>query len=105
MTWANPIRRRISVDSYPQTSKIFRHAFEGVLISAGGYTAQSADETIIDGYADAVAFGRLFIANPDLAERFRENAPLNTPDRSTFYGGTEKGYTDYPSLEQVAANA
>ncbi len=90
-------------DSQPRTSHIFRKAFSGVLISAGGYTAASAEETIAEGYADAVAFGRLFIANPDLPERFRENAPLNAPDRRTFYGGTEKGYTDYPKLEQEAA--
>ena len=86
-------------DSQPRTSHIFRKAFAGVLISAGGYTAKTAEETIADCYADAVAFGRLFIANPDLPERFRRNTDLNTPDRSSFYGGTEKGYTDYPSLE------
>jgi N-ethylmaleimide reductase len=86
-------------DSQPRTSHIFRKAFKGVLISAGGYTAAIAEETIADDYADAVAFGRLFIANPDLPERFRAGAPLNTPDRRSFYGGTEKGYTDYPSLE------
>jgi N-ethylmaleimide reductase len=91
--------------SFPDTAEIFRKAFEGVLISAGGYSAKSADEAIRKGHADAVAFGRLFIANPDLPERFREDAPLNTPDRSTFYGGTEKGYTDYPSLQQVAIKA
>jgi N-ethylmaleimide reductase len=45
-----------------------------------------------------VAFGRLFLANPDLPERFRLNAPLNIPDESTFYGGSGKGYTDYPAL-------
>jgi N-ethylmaleimide reductase len=87
-------------DSAPRTSHIFREAFKGVLISAGGYTAAAAEQTIADGYADAVAFGRLFIANPDLPKRFRTNAELNTPDRRSFYGGTEKGYTDYPSLEQ-----
>jgi N-ethylmaleimide reductase len=92
-------------DSQPRTSHIFRKAFEGVLISAGGYTAASAEEVIADCYADAVAFGRLFIANPDLPARFRINAPLNTPDRSTFYGGTEEGYLDYPALQQEPANA
>jgi N-ethylmaleimide reductase len=55
--------------------------------------------------ADAVAFGRKFIANPDLPERFRRGAPLNQPDRSTFYGGGEKGYTDYPSLQETVARA
>jgi len=92
-------------DSQPRTSHIFRKAFEGVLISAGGYTAVTAEEVIADRYADAVAFGRLFIANPDLPVRFQTNAPLNTPDRSTFYGGTEKGYIDYPALQQEPVNA
>ena len=88
-------------DSKPRTSHIFRKAFQGVLISAGGYTSSTAEETIADGYADAIAFGRLFIANPDLPARFRTGSPLNTADRSTFYGGTERGYIDYPSLETV----
>ena len=88
-------------DSAPRTSHIFRQAFKGLLISAGGYTAATAEQTIADDYADAVAFGRLFIANPDLPDRFRINADLNTPDRRSFYGGTEEGYTDYPGLEQI----
>ncbi len=83
----------------PRTAKIFRKAFSGVLISAGGYVAASAEETIAEGNADAIAFGRLFIANPDLPARFANDVPLNQPDRSTFYGGTEKGYTDYPALK------
>jgi N-ethylmaleimide reductase len=92
-------------NSAPLTSHVFRKAFPGVLISAGGYTGESAEETVEDGYADAIAFGRLFIANPDLPERIRLHAPLNTPDRSTFYGGTTKGYTDYPALAAETANA
>jgi N-ethylmaleimide reductase len=51
------------------------------------------------GDADLVAFGQLFIANPDLPERFRRHAALNVPDRQTYYGGGEKGYTDYPALD------
>jgi len=80
----------------PRTSELFRKAFQGVLISAGGYTAQGADDVIADGFADAVAFGRLFISNPDLPKRFELGEPLAEYDRSTFYGGTEQGYTDYP---------
>ncbi len=87
----------------PRTSEIFRKAFPGVLVSAGGYTAETAEAAIADGYADAVAFGRLFIANPDLPARFASGAPLNQPDRSSFYGGAETGYTDYPALEEVSA--
>ena len=88
------------VHEAPRTAEIFRDAFPGVLISAGGYTPEDAEATVAQGLADAVAFGRLFIANPDLPERLRLGAELNKPDRSTFYGGTEKGYTDYPELEE-----
>ncbi len=84
----------------PRTSEIFRAAFKGVLISAGGYTAETAETAIANHFADAVAFGRLFIANPDLPARFAEGTALNRYDRSTFYGGTEEGYTDYPALNR-----
>lgn len=87
--------------SQPRTAKIFREAFSGVLLSAGGYTVADAEATLDEGLADAIVFGRLFIANPDLPERLRLNAALNTPDRTTFYGGTEAGYIDYPALEAV----
>jgi N-ethylmaleimide reductase len=82
----------------PRKVEIFHGAFPGVMISAGGYNVESAEQTIADGLADAVAFGRLFIANPDLPRRFEQKSPLNPYDRSTFYGGAEKGYTDYPAL-------
>lgn len=75
-----------------------RQAFHGALIANGGFTRDTAARALTDGTADAVAFGHLFLANPDLPERFRLNAPLNTADESTFYGGSEKGYTDYPAL-------
>lgn len=87
----------------PSTSKLFRKSFNGVFISAGGYTPENAKTSVESGEVDAVAFGRLFIANPDLPERVKENQPLNKYDRSTFYGGAEKGYTDYPFLESKAA--
>jgi len=73
------------------------------LIVAGGFNKASAQSAIAAGYADAVAFGRRFIANPDLPERLRQNAALNPYDRSTFYGGGVAGYTDYPQL--VAAHS
>ena len=87
----------------PSTSALFRAAFDGVFISAGGYTPESAAATVEGGQADAVAFGRLFISNPDLPERIRAGAPLTPYHRATFYGGGEKGYTDYPFLNQEAA--
>ncbi len=71
-------------------------AFGGVFIANEGFTADSAREAITSGRADAVAFGKPAIANPNLAERIRSAAPWNPPDAQTFYGGGEKGYLDYP---------
>jgi N-ethylmaleimide reductase len=62
-----------------------------------------AVEALQSGYADLVAFGRPFIANPDLVERFHRNAPLNELDRDTLFGGGARGYTDYPTLPASAA--
>jgi N-ethylmaleimide reductase len=90
-------------DAAPRTAEIFRDAFDGVFLSAGGYTVETAEASIEEGKADAVAFGRLFIANPDLPERFRASAELNVPDRGSFYGGTAAGYVDYPALDAVIA--
>jgi N-ethylmaleimide reductase len=79
--------------------RCFAPLFDGPLLSAAAYTAESAAEAIDKKYADAIVFGRLFIANPDLVERIRENRPFNPADRSTFYGGGAHGYTDYqPSV-------
>jgi len=77
---------------------VLRAAYNGVLIVCGGYDQARAEAAIDNGLADAVAFGQLYIANPDLVERFKAHAPLNEPDPGTFYGGTEKGYTDYPFM-------
>jgi N-ethylmaleimide reductase len=80
------------------TAALFRGLFPGVLIGAGGFTPDSAEAAIKAGTVDAIAFGRLFISNPDLPRRLELNAPLNRYDRSTFYGGETEGYTDYPLL-------
>lgn len=90
-----------SLDTYTDSlsTKDWRPLYQGTLISSGGHLAASANKVIADGQADLVAFGRLALSNPDLAERFETGAPLNDYDRDTFYGGTEKGYTDYPFLE------
>jgi N-ethylmaleimide reductase len=66
-----------------------------------GYDKALAEKSVAGG-ADLVAFGRPYIANPDLVERLKAGAPLNTPDKTTFYGGGAKGYTDYPSLAEMA---
>lgn len=86
-----------SVDS-ADNAALFRHLFDGPVITAGGYFPESGATAVATGFADAVAFGRMFIANPDLPERIRSSRPLNSFDRSTSYGGDGHGYTDYPAL-------
>lgn len=76
----------------------FRRAFRGTYIANGGYDAARAEAALSTGDADLVSFGTGFLANPDLVERFRLGAPLNTPNPDTFYQGEERGYTDYPTL-------
>ncbi|MFQ5560712.1 MAG: alkene reductase [Nitrospinota bacterium] len=78
---------------------ILRKRFNGTLMVNGGYTKERGNRAILNGEADLVSFGQLFLANPDLVTRFQKNTELNLPDMSTFYGGNEKGYTDYPFLE------
>lgn len=75
-----------------------RRLWQGVYMTNHGYDRASAMAAVAAGEADLVAFGTLFLANPDLVERLRRDAPLNSPDPSTFYGGDERGYTDYPFL-------
>ena len=75
-----------------------RAAFAGVIIGAGGYTLEKADTLLDKGYIDAAAFGRPYIANPDLAHRLKLNVPLNTLNPATLYGGGAEGYTDYPAM-------
>ncbi len=76
-----------------------RNCFAGFYMANNGYDLESGNSAIEQGHADMVAYGKLFIANPDLPERLAKNLPLNTPDQATFYGGDEKGYTDYPKYE------
>ena len=84
----------------PDASSRLRAHFGGPLIAAGGFTHATAIKIVASGHADAVAFGRQFIANPDLPERFRTGAALNPYDRSTFYGGDAQGYIDYPAARR-----
>lgn len=76
----------------------FRPIFKGLLMVNGDYNHEKANKILKSGMADLISFGRLFIANPDLPQRFAVNAPLNEPDSSTFYDGDERGYTDYAFL-------
>ena len=75
-----------------------REIFKGALILNGGYDAERGNEAIQKSEADLISFGTPFLANPDLPERFRRNAPLNIPDIKTFYVGEENGYIDYSAL-------
>jgi N-ethylmaleimide reductase len=86
-------------------TQLFRSKFAGLLISAAAYTPATAAETVESADADAIAFGRSFLANPDLVERIAGGFPLNAYDRSTFYGGGERGYTDYQTYETPQAVA
>lgn len=75
-----------------------KRLFGGIYVANEEYTKETAEKALASGEADAVAFGRLFLANPDLPRRFSLNAPLNKPDQDTFYAPGQKGYTDYPAL-------
>jgi N-ethylmaleimide reductase len=87
----------------PIATQHLRPKFSRTLIAAGGFTPASAEAVVTFGDADLVAFGRHFISNPDLPERLRQGLPLTRYDRSTFYGGDARGYTDYPVAEAAAA--
>ena len=78
--------------------ELMRERYRGTLIIAGGFDHDTAEGWLQQGKADLIAFGRKFLANPDLPERFRSGASLNADDPSTYYGGGAKGYTDYPTL-------
>lgn len=86
----------------PALTEGFRRAlrarFPGVIVAAGNYTREKAEDLLAKGLIDAAAFGRAFIANPDLPQRLAAGAPLNPPRKETFYGGGAEGYTDYPAL-------
>jgi N-ethylmaleimide reductase len=78
-----------------------RDAYEGVLVANNSYDEKGAEASIDSDYAQAVAFGRAFLANPDLPHRLRNELPLNVPDNDTFYAGGENGYIDYPTWDEL----
>jgi N-ethylmaleimide reductase len=91
-------RNEQSEPVYAAIRTAFRDAGGHAYVANGEYSASDAAQRIANDNADAIAFGKPFISNPDLAERFRRGAPLNEWDQSTFYGGGAEGYTTYPSL-------
>lgn len=88
--------------SVPKLSPQIRPVFTGPLVLNQDYELDTAQAALDSGIADAIAFGRKYIANPDLVERFRAGAPLNPPNTKTFYTPGPEGYTDYPALETTA---
>lgn len=99
-------RMRVNPDdgkmTLPHMLLPFRRAFRGTFIASGGYDREEGIAAVADGYADLIAYGRIFLANPDLPARFAKKAALNKYDRSTFYTSDPVvGYTDYPFLDQL----
>jgi len=94
-------RAEVNHQNVPSAMALFRPIWRGVLISAGGFTGESAEAAIVAGQADAIAFGRIFISNPDLPRRLRHGFPLTPYNRATFYGGEAAGYTDYPVHDEL----
>ncbi len=90
-------------DVAPFDYRSLRKRFNGAYIANNGYDFALANKVLAANEADLIAFGKLFIANPDLVERLKRGAPLNAPDKAAFYGGDAKGYTDYPTLSEALA--
>jgi len=80
-----------------------RPLYRGVYLANGGFNKEAGAKLLSGGGADAIVYGKLFLANPDLPERFKRDAPLNQPDQSTFYAQGERGYIDYPTFERASA--
>jgi N-ethylmaleimide reductase len=95
-------RAEVDWQGVPSAMVLYRPVWKGVLITAGGFRGESAEAAITQGHADAIAFGRIFISNPDLPDRLRHGYPLTPYDRKTFYGGDVPGYTDYPVYDAMA---
>ena len=95
-----PLSDVSEMDNYlEEVTPFFRKIYEGTIITCGGYDRESGIEVLEEDTTDLVAYAQLFLANPDLPERFAANTELNDPDRDTFYGGDEKGYTDYSFMD------
>lgn len=99
------VQPRLGADAEPDPvdAATLRPLFSRTIIAAGGFSRESAEHLLSSGDADLIAFGRNFIANPDLVERLRHDWPLNRYDRTTFYGGGAHGYTDYPFYKATDA--
>jgi N-ethylmaleimide reductase len=87
-------------EKFGSVAPTFRKTYQGNFIVSGGFNQETGEQLIQENLGDCIAYGRPFLANPDLVRRFKEGKPLNQPDYSTFYHGKtpEQGYTDYPTL-------
>jgi N-ethylmaleimide reductase len=94
-------RAEVNHQNVPSAMVLFRPLWRGKLITAGGFSGEAANAAIADGHADAIAFGRIFISNPDLPRRLAHGFPLTPYNRATFYGGEAAGYTDYPEHSEL----
>jgi N-ethylmaleimide reductase len=94
-------RAEVNHQNVPSAMVLFRPLWRGKLITAGGFTGEAANAAIAAGHADAIAFGRIFISNPDLPRRLAHGFPLTPYNRATFYGGEAAGYTDYPEHSEL----
>jgi N-ethylmaleimide reductase len=94
-------RAEVNHQNVPSAMVLYRPIWSGKLITAGGFTGETAEAAITSGHADAIAFGRIFISNPDLPRRLQHGFPLTPYNRATFYGGEEIGYTDYPVHDEL----
>lgn len=97
-------RQEVDHKNVPSAAELFRPLWHGVLIASGNFNGDSAAAMVAKGDADAIAFGRFFISNPDLPERLRRGVELTPYNRATFYGGGPEGYTDYPTMGAAAAD-
>jgi N-ethylmaleimide reductase len=94
-------RAEVNHQNVPSAMTLFRPLWRGTLITAGGFTGDAAEAAVAAGHADAIAFGRTFISNPDLPRRLQRGFPLTPYNRATFYGGEAAGYTDYPEHSEL----
>jgi N-ethylmaleimide reductase len=94
-------RAEVNHQNVPSAMVLFRPIWRGTLITAGGFTGEMAEAAIAAGHADAIAFGRIFISNPDLPRRLQNGYPLTPYNRATFYGGEAAGYTDYTVYDEL----
>jgi NADH:flavin oxidoreductases, Old Yellow Enzyme family len=102
---AEPPHPMAGPEGSPRLARALREAFGGPVMLNGGLTRATAEAAVADGRADLVSVGIPFLANPDLVDRWKTGAELNTPDRATFYGGGDAGYIDYPTRGQAAQAA